>query len=272
MEEYTKEFFWDVYKTLPEDLKEAIFSEKNNQIIYNTCSGLGLDEDQTAIVAKYTGRVLMGLLPLKEFSVTLELELNIPEGLAEKIDYEITLGIFKHLRVSLTKLDEQKGVHSHHIPKFYEDNFSEEKENKKTESQTKKELEPKKITEPEKKEPIIFPEIETLEALLAKNMPTANIFLEKDSLSFVKSSSQKELKKSSDPANLNRGESLEKSNSSNTQTEPEPPMPTPPNPIEKALSEINKSIEKTPIKEITKPASSATPNSEYKDPYRELPL
>ncbi|MFA5009298.1 MAG: hypothetical protein WC534_01800 [Candidatus Paceibacterota bacterium] len=108
MEEYTKEFFWETYKTLPEELKEAVFDEKNNQIIYNICSRLGLDEDQTSIVAKYTGRVLMGLLSLKDFGVTLELELNINEFLANKITQEINFSIFKHLRLALSRLEEQK--------------------------------------------------------------------------------------------------------------------------------------------------------------------
>lgn len=108
MEEYTKEFFWETYKTLPEELKEAVFDEKNNQVIYNICSRLGLDEDQTSIVAKYTGRVLMGLLSLKDFGVTLELELNINEFLANKITQEINFSIFKHLRLALSRLEEQK--------------------------------------------------------------------------------------------------------------------------------------------------------------------
>jgi hypothetical protein len=108
MEEYTKEFFWETYKTLPEELKEAVFDEKNNQVIYNICSRLGLDEDQTSIVAKYTGRVLMGLLSLKDFGVTLELALNINEFLANKITQEINFSIFKHLRLALSRLEEQK--------------------------------------------------------------------------------------------------------------------------------------------------------------------
>ncbi|HOS88163.1 MAG TPA: hypothetical protein PL093_00475 [Candidatus Pacearchaeota archaeon] len=108
MQEYTKEFFWNVYKTLPEELKEAIFDENNNQIIYNICSQLGLNEEQASLVAKYTGRVLMGLLPMKDFGVTLELELNIDEGLANKIYQAIDSTIFKKLRLPLSRLAKQK--------------------------------------------------------------------------------------------------------------------------------------------------------------------
>lgn len=134
MEEFTKEYFWNTYKTLPEELKEAIFSEKNNQIIYNICSKIGLDEDQTSVVAKYAGRVLMGLLPLKNFSVTLELELNIDENLANQICQEINLAIFKHLRLALNKMEEQK-PENQKLPDLYQQDLIKtselnEKENK----------------------------------------------------------------------------------------------------------------------------------------------
>jgi len=56
---------------------------------------MGLDEEQTSVVAKYTGRVLMGLLPFKEFPITLELELNVDEQTANKLAREINLAILK---------------------------------------------------------------------------------------------------------------------------------------------------------------------------------
>lgn len=132
MEEYTKEFFWNTYKTLPEELKEAIFDENNNQIIYNTCSKLGLTEEQTSLVAKYTGRVLMGLLSFKDFNVTLELELNIDEALANKIYREIDASIFKHLRLALSRIEEEKfgnrpEKHKSFLDELIPPNASEEK-------------------------------------------------------------------------------------------------------------------------------------------------
>ena len=103
-EKPTKEFFWKTYEKLPEDLKEAIFSESNNEAVKTICSRFDLSEDQTSLIAKYTGRVLMGLLPLKELPITLELELNIDEKVVEDIIKELTYAIFKHLRVSLNKI------------------------------------------------------------------------------------------------------------------------------------------------------------------------
>lgn len=110
-QEYSKEFFWKTYEKLPEDLKEAVFSEKNNQILEKICAEMGLDEEKASLVAKYTGRVLMGLLPLKEFPITLELELNVDEQTANKLAREINLAIFKDVRVSLDKLHGEKEGH-----------------------------------------------------------------------------------------------------------------------------------------------------------------
>ncbi|MDD5569222.1 MAG: hypothetical protein PHG23_02305 [Candidatus Pacebacteria bacterium] len=173
MEEYTKEFFWSVYKTLPEDLKEAIFSERNNEVIYNICSKLNLDEEKTSIVAKYTGRVLMGLLDLDDFPVTLELELNIDETLANKISAEINNNIFKHLRVSLMKLEEKKNLGKHFPQLFgalndgaaYKQVAAAQEKRKKAEEEKKK-LEKQKIFEKRLLESIAFPEIARLEDLV----------------------------------------------------------------------------------------------------------
>lgn len=107
-QEYTKDFFWSVYQKLPEDLKEAVFSEKNNEVVNNICINYGLDEEQASLVAKYTGRVLMGLLSLKDFSVTLELELNIDEKTANNMNKDLYLSVFKHYMVSLDKLNDIK--------------------------------------------------------------------------------------------------------------------------------------------------------------------
>lgn len=103
-EKQSKEFFWKTYEKLPEDLKEAIFSEANNEAINTICSRLKLTEEQTSLVAKYTGRTLMGLLPLEELPITLELELNVEESVAGQIIKDLNYAIFRHLRVSLNKI------------------------------------------------------------------------------------------------------------------------------------------------------------------------
>jgi len=103
-QEKLKDFFWRTYEKLPEDIKEAIFSENNDEAVKKICARLSLTEEQTSIVAKYVGRSLMGLLPIDDLPVTLELELNIDEQVSNNLVRELNYAIFKHLRVSLTKL------------------------------------------------------------------------------------------------------------------------------------------------------------------------
>lgn len=111
-QEYTKDYFWEIYKQLPEELKEALFSDKNNELVTHICGQAGLDDQQTAVVAKYTGRVIMGLLPLEELPVTIELELNISQELANQINRQIYISVFKHLRVSLNKINSKNTQYS----------------------------------------------------------------------------------------------------------------------------------------------------------------
>ncbi|MDD4409129.1 MAG: hypothetical protein PHW52_00570 [Candidatus Pacebacteria bacterium] len=103
--EYTKDYFWEIYKQLPEELKDALFSDKNNELVTHICVQSGLKEEQVSIVAKYVGRVIMGLLPLDELPITIELELNISQDLSSQINRQIYISIFKHLRVSLNKIN-----------------------------------------------------------------------------------------------------------------------------------------------------------------------
>jgi hypothetical protein len=159
-EEYSKDFFWDTYKKLPEDLKEALFSDKNNEVINHICSQSGLNEEQSAIVAKFTGRVLMGLLPLDEFPITIELELSISQDLASQINRQIYISVFKHLRVSLNKIND---TNSH-----YKDQFTSDSDGKEEELRRREEaMHPKPITKPSipvsapKPSNIVFPPKET---------------------------------------------------------------------------------------------------------------
>ena len=88
-EEYTKEQFWKLYEKLPQELKEAIFSEETADSIWDICSKNGIDDERVSEVARYTGRVLMGLLPPDELEETLEKELKLQKGVAKKVNQEI---------------------------------------------------------------------------------------------------------------------------------------------------------------------------------------
>lgn len=101
----SEEFFWKTYETLPDNIKEALFSEENFNIVSEICEKNQITEEETkAQITKYVGKTLMGLLPIREFPIILELELNLETEKARNISWDIDSRIFSHLRISLNKL------------------------------------------------------------------------------------------------------------------------------------------------------------------------
>jgi len=103
-EEYSKEQIWKLYEKLPPELKEAIFSEDTADNVWDICSRNGIEDERISEVARYTGRVLMGLLPPDELPETLEKELKVDKGMAKKISQEINRFILYPVKTSLEEL------------------------------------------------------------------------------------------------------------------------------------------------------------------------
>ncbi|MDD5098398.1 MAG: hypothetical protein PHD31_01615 [Candidatus Pacebacteria bacterium] len=104
-QENSEEFFWEKYEKLPDNLKEALFSEENFNIVSEICVKNNIvDEEVKSQIMKYIGKTLMGLLPVREFSIIIELDLNLDALTARNITAEIDRRIFSHLRISLNKV------------------------------------------------------------------------------------------------------------------------------------------------------------------------
>jgi hypothetical protein len=102
-EEYPKEELQKIYEALPEDLKEALFSEKTADDIYDVCVENGLEEKNSEI-AKYVGYVLLGLLSPDEFEKALKEKLSLENGLAKKVSQQMYRLVFYPLKNSLEPL------------------------------------------------------------------------------------------------------------------------------------------------------------------------
>jgi hypothetical protein len=102
--EYTKEELWKIVEKLPGELKEAIFSGETAENIFNICSRNGIEDERMSKVAKYVGRVLMGLLPPSEFEETLEKEVEIEKETAKSIRREVEMLIFYPVRKQLEEI------------------------------------------------------------------------------------------------------------------------------------------------------------------------
>ncbi len=102
-EEYPKEELQKIYEALPEDLKEALFSEKTADDIYDVCVENGIEEKNLEL-AKYVGYVLLGLLSPDELEKTLKEKLTIADESAGKISQEITRLVLLPLKTNLEAL------------------------------------------------------------------------------------------------------------------------------------------------------------------------
>jgi len=103
-EEYLREQLWKLYEKLPEELKEAIFSVETADNIDNICQRNKVEEKKVPEVAKYTGRVLMGLLPPDEFENALVKEVKLKAEIAKNVAREITRFIFFPVKEVLSQL------------------------------------------------------------------------------------------------------------------------------------------------------------------------
>jgi hypothetical protein len=104
LEEYSKEQIWKIYEKLPSELKEAIFSEETADSIWDICSRNGIEDERISAIAKYTGRVLMGLLSPNDLEDALKKELKVEKEAAKKISQEINRFILYPVKARLEEL------------------------------------------------------------------------------------------------------------------------------------------------------------------------
>jgi len=102
--EYSKEEAWKLYEKLPRELKEVVFAEETANNVYNICERNGVKDRQISEVARYTGRVLLGILPPEDFQNILKEELKLEGKTAEGVGREISRLIFYPIKTGLEEL------------------------------------------------------------------------------------------------------------------------------------------------------------------------
>jgi hypothetical protein len=227
---------------------------------------------------------LLGLLSIRDFAVTLELELNINEVLSNKVSLEIDNAIFKHLRLALNRLDEQKPGH-HDINDMYpsalrETQTPEPQQPVKSETVSSEMPSEEGPTDSPKKE-IKFPTIRSLNAFIApqkvipKEPPQAKLVTENKPVIDLSDSPTKthfDLKEM-----LPKIEEIKK--------EPILVPPEMPKPEIKITAAPSFNLEPKPIqkeppiptyfnqpKNLEKPAEQIPDQPKQRDPYREAPI
>ncbi len=103
-EKYTKDQIWELYAKLPEELKDAFFSEKTGDDIYNICERNGVENKKISEIAKNIGFVIVGALPLDELQDVLEKEIELDADTAKKVFYQSYRFIFFPIKKQLEGL------------------------------------------------------------------------------------------------------------------------------------------------------------------------
>lgn len=106
--EYTKKQLHQIYKTLPKELKKVVFSKETADQIYDISVRNGIKEEQISEIAWIAGKVLLGLLPLKEFRGTLEQEMKLKPQKAKALSQEIYRFVFYPVKESISELYEEE--------------------------------------------------------------------------------------------------------------------------------------------------------------------
>ncbi len=101
---YSQEEIFELFQSLPLDLKEFSLSLKVTEKIKNICRRYDLKEIETRKIVKFTGLTLVGLLPPEQFAQTVFAELKIDMIIAQKIYNEINSFIFFRVKDSLKEL------------------------------------------------------------------------------------------------------------------------------------------------------------------------
>jgi len=161
------------YDILPDNLKEALFSDLNADLVWQICENQHLPKDKIITIATLVGDVILGFIAADDLGVEIRKELGLIPELANAIAAEIDRKIFAPIRSDLEKV--YKPLSS--------GTLSEEKEVldlRKTETEKEISEEPKKETvfeEPkvisleEKKEKIKTEEVKPIEVAEEKIQP-----------------------------------------------------------------------------------------------------
>jgi len=103
--DYPTDKIWELYKTLPEDLQEAIFSPHVAKNIWDICEKN--EVGNSSQIAKLIGDVLLGLLPPEELADELKEEAGLSSLKAKKVAREANRFIFYSFKNSLNILYER---------------------------------------------------------------------------------------------------------------------------------------------------------------------
>lgn len=102
--DYTRQQLMSMYRALPQDLKEALYSIDTTQAIQAVSRAYGLHVDQMGELSNAIGQVMLGALHPRDFTKHIKSELAIDEQKASALTREVNLTVFTKIRESLKRI------------------------------------------------------------------------------------------------------------------------------------------------------------------------
>lgn len=102
---YPQQEVQKIYEGLPQELKQALFSEQTQRIILSACQKAGLKkQEKISQVNGLVFEVLMGFLPADQFSSALKQRLRLKPDSVQGIDFTVQRFVFAPLKEALGAL------------------------------------------------------------------------------------------------------------------------------------------------------------------------
>jgi len=102
--QYTRDQYWKIYEKLPQELKEAVFSNETAEHIATTCARNKVIEERISQVASEVGNVLMGVVMPSNFQQALQKEVGLKLAQAQGIAQEINRFVFYPVKAQLEEI------------------------------------------------------------------------------------------------------------------------------------------------------------------------
>jgi len=102
--QYTKDQYWKIYETLPQELKEAVFSNETAEDISTACERNKVAQETIPRVASQVGDVLMGITMPIDFQQALQKEVRLKPSVVQAIAQEINRLVFYPVKAALEEI------------------------------------------------------------------------------------------------------------------------------------------------------------------------
>lgn len=103
---YSQEQIEQSLTSLPEELKEALFSVETANAIRSACEKQGITDNRQGAIAELAGQVLLGLISPIDFQKALVSDIKLSTTIAEPIFREINRFVFFPVKAAIEKLHE----------------------------------------------------------------------------------------------------------------------------------------------------------------------